>query len=290
MALLRSPFYLTPIPSCQIDVDYILGLKNALADAVSHGRLQVLRQLHPSANWQPTQQEAIPTLPGEANHLPPCTPTVGTHERQQVVNSMRPENMSSAISAACTCARSAKQATPFSLKSLSTLQTWQTYLADVARATPTSIKKCLSSVLSLHVDRGLPGPPPSTPLTQCVLAGVKRVHDLHPPLQRLSVLRSILVRLIEHLQKASWLLTANKLMLNAASTLAFHCFLRFSELTTNLARSSAHIIAAPLRYIKLSMQASKKKKKKKLDPFRRGSTITIGASSRLCCPVYTLSQ
>ena len=79
LSLLRSLFYLTSISSCLIDVEYIPGVENALADAVSRGRLQVLRQLHPSADWQPTPPEAIPALPGEANHLPPCSTTVNMH-------------------------------------------------------------------------------------------------------------------------------------------------------------------------------------------------------------------
>ena len=79
LSLLHSLFYLTSIYSCLIDVEYIPGVENALADAVSRGRLQVLRQLHPSADWQPTPPEAIPTLPGEANHLPQCSTTVNMH-------------------------------------------------------------------------------------------------------------------------------------------------------------------------------------------------------------------
>ena len=84
--------------------------------------------------------------------------------------------------------------------------------------------------------------------------------------------------------RVPWLLPTDKLMLTAACTLAFHGFLRCSELTTGLARSSAHIIAAPLRHIELRVPASK------TDPFRRCATITVGASSGLCCPVSNLSQ
>ena len=158
------------------------------------------------------------------------------------------------------------------------------YLADVAKITPTSIKTYLSALRSLHIDRGWPDPLQSAPLTQRVLAGVKRVHGLHPRRQRLPVSRPTLVRLIEHLRTAPWLLPTDKLMLTAACTLAFHGFLRCSELTTGLARSSARIIAAPLRHIELRVPASK------TDPFRRGATITIGASGGLCCPVSNLSQ
>ena len=158
------------------------------------------------------------------------------------------------------------------------------YLADVAKITPTSIKTYLSAVRSLHIDRGWPDPLQLAPLTQRVLAGVKRVHGLHPRRQRLPVSRLTLVRLIEHLRTAPWLLPTDKLMLTAACTLAFHGFLRCSELTTGLARSSARIIAAPLRHIELRVPASK------TDPLRRGATIKIGASGGLCCPVSNLSQ
>ena len=40
---------------------------------------EVICQLHPSADWQPTPPEAISTLFGEANHLPPCSTTVSMH-------------------------------------------------------------------------------------------------------------------------------------------------------------------------------------------------------------------
>ena len=79
LSLLRSLFYLTSIYSCLIDVEFIPGVENAFADAVSRSRLQVLRQLHPSADWQPTPPETIPTRPDEANHLPPCSTTVNKH-------------------------------------------------------------------------------------------------------------------------------------------------------------------------------------------------------------------
>ena len=148
----------------------------------------------------------------------------------------------------------------------------------------TSIKTYLSAVRSLHIDRGWPDPLQSAPLTQRVLAGVKRVHGLHPRRQRLPVSWPTLVRLIDHLRTAPWLLPMDKLMLTAACTLAFHGFLRCSELTTGLAWSSARIIAAPLRHIELRVPASK------TDPFRRSATFAIGASGGLCCPVSNLSQ
>ena len=67
----------------------------ALADAVSRGGLQVHRQLHPSADWQPTPPQSIPTLPGEANHLPPCSTTVSMHYRVQLVSCTKPDNVTS---------------------------------------------------------------------------------------------------------------------------------------------------------------------------------------------------
>ena len=171
LSLLRSLFYVTSIYSRLIDVEYIPGVENALADANSRGRLQVLRQLHPSANWQPTPPEAIPALPDEANHPPPCSTTVSMHYRQQLTSYTRPDNVTSIISAAL-------HVRPLGRADDAFLAEFVAYLADVAKITPTSIKTYLSAVRSLHNDRGWPDPLQSAPLTQRVLAGVKRVHRL----------------------------------------------------------------------------------------------------------------
>ena len=78
MSLLRSLFYLTAMFSCVVDVEYIPGVSNVVADAISRGHLQVLYQLHPSADRERTQPVAIPTLPGEAAYLQPCSTTACT--------------------------------------------------------------------------------------------------------------------------------------------------------------------------------------------------------------------
>ena len=75
MSLLRSLFYLTAMFSCVVDVEYIPGVSNVVADAISRGHLQVLYQLHPSADRERTQPVAIPTLPGEVAYLQPCSTT-----------------------------------------------------------------------------------------------------------------------------------------------------------------------------------------------------------------------
>ena len=174
-------------------------------------------------------------------------------------------------------ARSAQPTTPSSLSLLPTWQTWQ-------KTRQHSIKTYVSAVRSLHIDHGWPGPLQSAPLTQRVLAGVKREHGLHPRLQRLRVSRPMLLRLIEHFRTPPWLLPTDKLMLTAVCTLTFHGFVRCSELTTAPAESSAHLIAAPLRHIEHHFPATI------TDPFRRGATITLGGSGGLCCPVSNLSQ
>ena len=116
LSLLRSLFYLTSIYSCLIDVESIPRVENALADAVSRGRPQVLHQLHPSADWQPTPPEAIPALPGEYN----CQHALAPATRQLYVTG----NVTSIISAACTFAHSAQPTTPSSPSSLPTSRTW----------------------------------------------------------------------------------------------------------------------------------------------------------------------
>ena len=165
-----------------------------------------------------------------------------------------------------------------------TLAEFVTYLADVVHLTPTSIKTYLSAVRSLHIDRGWPDPLQAAPLTQRVLSGVKRIHGMHSRLNRLPITGTVLVRLVRSLQAASWLPIIDRHMLTAACTLAFHGFLRCSEFTTGLSRSSIRVLSSPQPHIELRLLASK------TDPFRRGATITIGASSGPCCPVSSLAR
>ena len=165
-----------------------------------------------------------------------------------------------------------------------TLAEFVTYLADVVHLTPTSIKTYLSAVRSLHIDRGWPDPLQAAPLTQRVLSGVKRIHGMHSRLNRLPITGTVLDRLVRSLQAASWLPIIDRHMLTAACTLAFHGFLRCSEFTTGLSRSSIRVLSSPQPHIELRLLASK------TDPFRRGATITIGASSGPCCPVSSLAR
>ena len=115
-------------------------------------------------------------------------------------------------------------------------------LADVVHLTPTSIKTYLSAVWSLHIDRGWPDPLQAASLTQRVLSGVKRIHGMHSRLNRLPITGTVLDRLVRSLQTASWLPIINRHLLTAACTLAFHGFLRCSEFTTSLSRSSIRVL------------------------------------------------
>ena len=93
------------------------------------------------------------------------------------------------------------------------------YLADAMHIAPTSIKAYWSSVGSLHKNLGWPDPLQSTPHTQRVLAGVKRVHGLYHRLHRLPINGTILTRLAHHLRAAPWLTAQHRLMLTAACTI-----------------------------------------------------------------------
>ena len=106
-----------------------------------------------------------------------------------------------------------------------TLAEFVTYLADVVHLTTTSIKTYLSAVRSLHIDRSRPDPLQAALLTQRVLSGVKRIHGMHPRLNRLPITGTVLDRLVSSLQAASWLPIIDRHMLTAACTLAFHGFL-----------------------------------------------------------------
>lgn len=157
------------------------------------------------------------------------------------------------------------------------------YLADVIRVAPSTIKVYLSAVRSLHIDQGWSDPLDTTPMTQRVLAGVKRVHGMHSRLHRLPITGRVLQQLVASFRSASWLSATDRLMLTAAATLAFHAFLRCSELTTGLTRRSMTVHNQPQPHLEFVLPASK------TDPFRRGATIAIGRCAGPCCAVAAVS-
>ena len=250
--------------------EYIPGVSNVVADVVSRGHLQVLYQLHLSADWERAQPAAIPILPGVQYHcmhaLAPATRHLYTAGQQHYTNfchlHTRPLGPAPDI----------------------TLTEFVTYLADVVHLTPTSITTYLSAVRSLHIDRGWPNPLQAAPLTQRVLSGIKRIHGMHSRLNRLPITGTALDRLVRSLQTASWLPIIDRHMLTTACTLAFHGFLRCTEFTTSLSRFSVRVLSSPQPHIELRLLASK------TDPFRRGAAITIGASPGPCCLVLSLAR
>lgn len=99
MALLRSLFYVNATLSVMVDVQYVPGATNVLADALSRGRLQVFRRLHPSANPTPTPPSPLPLLPGEEQSALSCGITACRHWHQPPGDSTPSANGTTSTSA-----------------------------------------------------------------------------------------------------------------------------------------------------------------------------------------------
>ena len=142
-----------------------------------------------------------------------------------------------------------------------------------------TIKVYLAGIRLEHLERGLHDPTDDK-LLQLLCTGIKRSQGTtsrtHLPIT-IDLLRSLKTQL----RNDSSYSLLEKRLLRSAFTLAFYGFLRASEFTSSSlqwsdVQFSATTIAIDLR-------------QSKTDPFRRGHTITIQATSTSTCPVQAIN-
>ena len=153
-----------------------------------------------------------------------------------------------------------------------------TYLADIARIAPATIKIYMAAVRSLHIECGHKDPFEGTTLPHRVFTGVKRIRGVTSYLVRLPITLTILHRLIAQVRRSSWLSRIEQLMIGTACSLCFFGFLRSGELI-RLERSDITTAAEPSKHLKVHLRASK------TDPFRQGCTLSVGCTNPTSTPI-----
>ena len=153
-----------------------------------------------------------------------------------------------------------------------------------------TVKLYLCGVLS-HARASVRPPPPTVSMFRLsqALTGYKRQLGTASSRRRLPVTIKILRLLKQRIALAKNLNNFNKLMIWAASSLAFFALLRVSELVAPTANSpmcgllKGHVQVHSSKLI-INIPASK------TDPFRQGQSVLVGAISSSLCPVTALTN
>ena len=149
-----------------------------------------------------------------------------------------------------------------------------------------TIRVYVSSITHQHHLNGFRSPVTDNPTLQLVLRGIERQQSRIQPRCRRPITMQVLEKLMEGLRHDHTLGTHDQLMLRAAMTLAFFGFLRVGEFTT----STQH---PPQFLARRDISLSKDQMKvflhfSKTDQLGKGSTITIGRTGGVCCPVQAM--
>ena len=156
---------------------------------------------------------------------------------------------------------------------------------------PETIKVYLAAVRHMHLVNGYDLPIAKFQRLHCILRGIKRIKGAST--------RTRLPITLDHLKLFHRILhsraspTHDEIMIWAAITTAFFGFLRIGEMTcSGRFNSSTHLSRSDVgfhdktndheAFLNLRIKASK------TDPFRSSTTITIGSTSGIICPVRAL--
>ncbi|SAM63391.1 uncharacterized protein UBRO_20164 [Ustilago bromivora] len=149
-----------------------------------------------------------------------------------------------------------------------------------------TVKRDLSMLRSWHVDFGLSTAAFDAERLDRVVRGFKRVVGNPLPVAKLPITLPLLRQLLRALPDTC-LCQHNCRMFRAAFCVAFACFLRAGELTweaqgPNMLTVSSVSFAANRSFTTIALPAGK------VDPFRRGTTLTASAVPLGVCPVAAL--
>jgi len=156
-----------------------------------------------------------------------------------------------------------------------------------------NLKLYLSGLKSYHLDLGIEYTAFSDPRLERTIQGMKRDHNEPERRVRTPLTRPALLRILSHLSAANY----DYIVLHYAFTLAFAGFLRVGEFTyretdmhLGVSYSKWYLTKQNIRmaedetYMELTLSASK------TDPFHKGMTLTIAASSNIGCPVQAMKR
>jgi hypothetical protein len=158
------------------------------------------------------------------------------------------------------------------------------------RSAHKTIKSYLTGLKSLHIDLGLSTEPFGNHPLQRIIRGINRFHGKPNRMERLPITRGLLIRILS-------LLDANNpcdLNLYGAFRITHAGFLRGGEITcTGNDLIDGHTEFAQWNCTRRSIQFEEDRvlltlPSSKTDPFRKGVTITLSASSDAACPVMAM--
>ena len=171
--------------------------------------------------------------------------------------------------------------TPYPASSL----TLQFFCADLAqRVSYKTLKVYLAGIRLTHLERGYSDPTSNEPL-RLLIRGVRRFQG-ESSHQRLPITINLLRTIKQQLRISNFTLIEQRLLW-AAFTTAFYAFLRASEFTSSANDS------ATLRWSDIQISSNTliiTLRQSKTDPFRRGHTLYISATTTSTCPVKALQQ
>ena len=152
-----------------------------------------------------------------------------------------------------------------------------------------TIKVYLNAIRLQHIELGYPDPTQDT-LLQYTVKGIRREQGDGNRV-RLPITTTTLRQLKVQLHHTHNISLHDKRMLWAAFTLAFYAFLRSSEFVA----PSPHYFDASCTLLLSDVQLHSHQllltiRSSKTDPFRQGSTLTVGATSTSTCPVTALRK
>ena len=273
---------------------HIPGKQNDLADALSRNRLSLFRSQHPQALWDPS---AIPTSLQQLLNIPKARldiSSLGQSVRNYYLQGLAPSTQRTYQSAKSRyigfCNSGSLPPLPVSENLLCH---YASYLADSGLA-HTSIKAYLSAVRHLQISHGLHDPRiGDMPRLSQVMRGIKS-HQAkvgRQPKPRLPITPSILhkIRKVWDRDPQDY----DHIMLWAACTVCFFCFLRSGEIS--VPSDQGYDAGAHLSYSDIAVDSTANPtsmqvriKSSKTDPFRKGIDLYVGRTGNALCPVAAM--
>ena len=152
-----------------------------------------------------------------------------------------------------------------------------------------TIRVYLAGVSFLHHVKGLRSPVTGNPTLRLLLRGIRRSQTTVPPSKcRLPITPRILARLWRSAQRNSSLQQQDRLMFQAAMSVAFFGFLRVGEFTST-PRNPIPLIRGDIKLVEHATLTINIRRSK-ADQWGKGALISIGCSRDKRCPVRAMNR
>jgi hypothetical protein len=152
---------------------------------------------------------------------------------------------------------------------------------------PDTARSYISTIRSVHIEKGVPSITFDDPRIDLVIRGGKRMYGEGIKRIRLPLTASILLRIISQLR-----VTEEDINIKAALCVAFAAFLRCGEFTWNYWSNTHHLSFLARQHVKFNADNSVTLTlpSSKADPYRVGVQIQLASTSSPLCPVKALTK